>query len=102
MNDELETLMMSLQFKFGWMLGITSWRAVASVTYGFVSAFVAKLIEGAIPEDKTWIQGLFNHRAYRIFALLFRVATSIELPKLARKPGDTTILRNTNGTETKP
>ncbi len=78
---------------FGPMLCISSWRFALSLTYGFFSKFFARLLEESIPEDKAWIQGLFAHRAYRIFVLLFKVATSIELPKVARKPtGDTAFI----------
>lgn len=92
MNEELNTLWMSMKGDFGPMLCVSSWRFAMSLTYGVVAKAVASLIEQAIPEDAEWIKALFNHRAYRIFVLLFKVATSIELPKLARKPtGDTAI-----------
>ena len=86
LKDNLDWYIMAAQFKFGWALGITAWRSTLSLTYGFVSLFVARYIEAAIPEDKEWLKALFNHRGYRLAALLFKVATSIELPKAARKP----------------
>lgn len=90
LKDNIDWFLMALQFKFGWLLGFTNWRAALSLSYGFFAALGQSAMENMIPEDKEWAKALFNHRAYRIFRALFKALTSVQLPEVPRKPtGDT-------------
>ncbi len=92
-KDNVEWIVMAMQFKFGWLLGFSAWRTAASFSYGLFAKLGQSAMEAMIPDDREWAKALFNHRAYRIFRALFKALTSVQLPEVPRRPtGDTTTI----------
>lgn len=80
MKDELELLAMSLQFKFGFWIGMSSWQALLRLTLGWFSSVVERWLAGLIPEDREWLNGILNRRWYRVVRVLLNVLASVKLP----------------------
>lgn len=80
MKDEIELGLMSLQFKFGFWIGFTSWQAALRLTLGWFSSVFEKWMAGMVPEDREWITTLVNKRWYRVLRALLNVLASVKLP----------------------
>ena len=90
MNLELEITRDALLFKSGWMLGIMAWQFAVRAVMCFVNNRLKEFMESAIPADREWLNGLLNHRAYRLLGFLLNAFASVKIPQMGRKPtGDT-------------
>ena len=83
MDNELELAAMSLQFKFGFWIGLSSWQALLRLTLGWFSSILEKWMAGMVQEDRAWADGLLNKRAYRVTRSLLNVLASVKLPSAA-------------------
>lgn len=87
MNDEIETLMMSLRFEFGWLLGLTAWVTVLRVVFVFCNNQLRLFAESNVAEQGA-IQRIFDSLPYRLFAFLVNMVASIKMPEVGRKVVD--------------
>ena len=81
LKDNIDWMWMALMFKFGWAMAYSAWRTVLSFTYSIVSSTVEKFLAGLIPEDRAWADAILNNRTYRVLTVLFKVITSVQLPR---------------------
>lgn len=84
MSEEIETLMMSLRFEFGWMLGLTAWVTVLRIVFVFINTKLQEFAEQNVAEQGA-IQRLFDSLPYRLLAFIVNMLASIKLPVIGRK-----------------
>jgi hypothetical protein len=82
-EEQIKWVGLALKGNFGWLVAVFMWRGALAWSVGLVSLVAKTALEAFIPEDKAWAIALFNHRGYRVAAVLLRVLTSIQLPKMA-------------------
>jgi hypothetical protein len=87
MSDEIETLMMSLRFEFGWMLGLTAWVTVLRFVFVGFSNKLKEFAEANVAEAGA-IQRVLDSLPYRIVAFIINALTSVKLPTVGRKMVD--------------
>lgn len=92
MSDELDLLWMSMQFKFGIVLGIVAWQSALRLAFGWFSGFFEQWLTGLAPSDRGWADNLVNNRAYRVTRALINVLLSIKIP------GADALAKRRNGT----
>ena len=86
MTDELDLLWMAMQFKFGFILGLSGWVMALRLGLGWWSGFAQRFLEKLVPADREWIDRILDSRAYRILWVLLNVIASVKLPEIPRKP----------------
>lgn len=84
MSDEIETLMMSLRFEFGFVLGFTAWVTVLRLVFVWFNTKLQEFAEANVKEQGA-IQRLFDSLPYRLVAFVIKALTSIKLPATGRK-----------------
>ena len=87
MSDEIETLMMSLRFEFGWMLGLTAWVTVLRFVFVGISNKLKEFAEANVSEAGV-IQRIFDSLIYRVVSFIINALTSVKLPTVGRKAVD--------------
>ena len=93
MSEEIETLMMSLRFEFGWVIGISTWVTLLRIGFSFVNTKIREFAEQSLPAEKAGIQRFLDSLPWRVLTFFVNMLTSIKLPTVARKGlGDTTII----------
>ena len=80
MGDELDLLWMSMQFKFGIILGVVAWQSALRLTLGWFSTFIEQWMAGLAPTDRAWAETLVNRRSYRVIRALLNVIVSVKIP----------------------
>lgn len=94
MSEELDLLWMSLQFKFGVVLGLVAWQSVLRLALKFVNERIKLWMENAMPSENEALQRFLGSLPYRLFLFLIDTLLSVKLPEVARKPtGNTDIIR---------
>lgn len=92
MNEELDLLWMSLQFKFGIVLGLVAWQSVLRLSLKFVNDRIKLWMERALPAENDRLNAFLNSLPYRLFLFLIDTLLSVKLPEAGRKSnGDTKI-----------
>lgn len=83
-ETEFEFMVSALQLKYGWMIGVASWQTLIRLVFVFINTQLKNWMEQALPEDKDYIQKLFNSRGYRITCFIVNAVLSIKLPTKAK------------------
>jgi hypothetical protein len=85
MNDEWQYLLDAMQWKFGWLIGITAWQSAIRIVLVFFNSKLKELMEQSLPEDSAWIASMLNSRWYRLTTFILNAVLSVKLPAKAAK-----------------
>lgn len=99
MTEEIQYLMDALQGKFGWLIAITAWQTCIRSVMVFCNNKLKEFMETAVPEDRDWIQAVFNHRAYRLAYFLTNALLSVKLPTQGRRISEQKDTKETKETK---
>ena len=95
MNEEIQTLLMSLRFEFGWVIGISSWVTILRIAFSFVNTKIREFAEQSLPAEREGIQKFLDSLPWRVLTFFVNMLTSIKLPTVARggsgTAGNTTV-----------
>lgn len=99
MKDTIDTIWMAATGQFGWELCYTQWRTLLAIIAPMFRTGVENFLASLIPEDRTWISSMLNHRAWRLIRATVTALTAVQLPSVeavnaavARRKGDTTTI----------
>jgi hypothetical protein len=76
---------MSMQFKFGVLLGLSAWVTVLRLVFTFINDKLKEFMEQALPAEKEGVQRFLNSLLWRLVAFLLNTLASIKLPMAAKK-----------------
>ena len=88
-DSELAYMQAALEMKFGYLIGIATWRTLIGTVMAFVKNQLKDAMETALPDDKQWIQSVLDSRVYRVVGFILNLVVSVKLPREARKVGET-------------
>lgn len=102
MSDALDMQWMAMQFKFGFLLGLSAWALALNFTFGLMNNLLKEWAEQVFPADSERVKRVFNSRWYLLIKFLLDKLARIKLPEQGKKKsnGNTEII--TKPPEPKP